>query len=324
MPSRCLASFLLAASLLLSQNPTIRTTVPIVVLPTSVTDRHGQPVSGLKADDFELIDNGQRKPVKIDIVDSQLPPIALVVLVQTTANALSALAKICKEGALLSQGVVGENGEVAVISFDDEVRVRANFTNNVNTVSDVFRSLKPNDATHARLLDALERGLTLLEARQSAGRSSLLLIGESRDRGSQVHLADLQQRLQRAQATVYSMHYSVYLTPFTIRPEEYEPTGGGYIDGIRDLVRLSRENTMDSLTKLTGGMNLRFQTRSKLEKDLMRLSADIHNRYAVSFIPDREASPSLHALSLRVKGRPELSVLTRAGYWSLPSDSNAK
>lgn len=43
----------LATVLLLAQSSTIRTTVPLVVVPTTVTDGRGHYVDGLKAADFQ-------------------------------------------------------------------------------------------------------------------------------------------------------------------------------------------------------------------------------------------------------------------------------
>src|SRR5256885_17017559 len=81
---------------LLGQDTTIRTAVPLAVLPASVTDRHGKSIDGLTATDFVLLDDSRPKPIHVDVIDSELPPIALAVLVQTSDRSLSALAKIRK------------------------------------------------------------------------------------------------------------------------------------------------------------------------------------------------------------------------------------
>ena len=70
--------------LLHGQEPTIRATVPLVALPVTVADRHGNPIEGLDAADFVLLDDGTPRAVKVDTVDSGLAPIALVTLIQTS------------------------------------------------------------------------------------------------------------------------------------------------------------------------------------------------------------------------------------------------
>jgi VWFA-related protein len=317
MPTRGLAMALSLILPLLGQNPTIRATAPLVVLSASVTDRAGKSIDGLTSMDFVLLDEATQKPVNVDVVDFGLPPIALVVLVQTSARSLSAFAKIRKVGAMIPEAVIGANGEAAVIAFDDEIRVLQDFTRSPDAVSDAFQNLKPRDSSGARTIDAVEKALVMLSGRAGPRRSSILIIGESRDRGSKSKPADLVLSLQRSGATVYSMRYSAYLMPSTTKPEDYEPGGGGYLDGIKELARLGKENTMDMLTRTTGGLDLRFETKSKLEKDLMRLARDIHNRYLVSFVPDLDKTQRFHRLTLKVKDRPNAVVLTRPGYWSL-------
>lgn len=301
---------------LLAQNPPIRATAPLVVLSASVRDQQGQSIDGLTAPDFVLLDDSVPKPVRVDVVDFGLPPIALVVLVQTSARSHSALGKIRKVGAMIPEAVVGENGEAAVIAFDDDIRVLQDFTRSPDAVSDAFGKLKGRDSSGARTIDAVEKALDMLAARPGSRRPAILIIGESRDRGSKTNAVELQENLQRSGVTVYGMRYSAYLTPFTTKPEEYEPAGGSYIDGIKDLLRMGKQNTVEMLTQTTGGLDLGFETKSKLEKDLMRLAGDIHNRYLVSFVPVADQETRFHRITLRVKNRPDAVILTRPGYWS--------
>ena len=93
---RTLAALLATAivqSGLPAQQPTIRTTVPLVTLPVSVTDRHGGALT-LESSDFLLTDDGNPRAVRVDTVDAGLAPLALVTLIQTSDISLSALAKI--------------------------------------------------------------------------------------------------------------------------------------------------------------------------------------------------------------------------------------
>lgn len=317
MQLRSLAVTLTLAASLFGQDTTIRTTVPLVVLPARITDRRGKSIDGLTSADFTLFDNSRPKKVDVDVIDSGLAPISLIVLVQTSELSLSALGKIRKVGAMIPEAVVGDNGEVAVLAFDDQIRVLQDFTHSAEAVTDAFSDLKPSDSDGARMVDAVHRSLEMLAGRPGPRRSSVLIIGESRDRGSQAKLSDLRTDLQRNGVTVYAMHYSVYITPFTTKPDDYVPGGGNPLAAIGDLARLGKQNTLAALTSATGGLDLSFETKSKLEKNLMRLQADIHNRYFISFVPDVENTPNFHRLVLQVKNRRDAVVLTRPGYWTM-------
>lgn len=172
------------------------------------------------------------------------------------------------------------------------------------------------------MIDAVDQALTLLAHRPGSRRSNILIVGESKDRGSQSKLADLQGKLQHTGVTIYALSYSAYLTPFTTRPEDYAPSGGNLLTGITELARLSKQNTVEALTEVTGGVVARFETKAKLEKNLMQLAADVHNRYLVSFVPDQNLTPRFHPIALRIKDHPDAIVRTRSGYWAGPSVSN--
>jgi VWFA-related protein len=309
-----LACALSSAHGLAGQDATIRTTVPLVVLPTSVTDRRGHSIDGLTPSEFILLDNGAPKALHVDTIDSGLAPISLVVLIQTSDISLSALGKIRKVGAMIAEAVVGENGEVAVATFDDQIQVIQDFTRDANELSKAFGGLRAGDNMGGRMIDAVDQSMNMLTHRPGPRRSNVLIIGESRDRGSKAKLEDLTQRLQRSGVTIYALKYSAYLTPFTVKAEEYSPPAGGFV--ITELARLGKQNTMEALTRLTGGMAASFETKSKLEKDLMQVANDIHGRYLVSFVPDHAQTPSFHQLSIQVKGHADAVVRTRPGYWT--------
>src|SRR5436309_15708726 len=80
---------LLAMQLLLSSSQAVpnsetklRTTVPLVVLQTSVTDGHGRAITGLEASDFTGPEHGKAKTIHVDPTGLGVPPIFLVLAIQ--------------------------------------------------------------------------------------------------------------------------------------------------------------------------------------------------------------------------------------------------
>ncbi len=315
----------LAVCTAFAQDATIRTTVPLVVVPTSVTDRSGHPVYGLNADDFVVLDNGTERVAHVDTSDGAPPPVALAVVVQTSGVSSAALAKIQKVGAMIPEAVVGESGEAAVLSFDDRVNMVQDFTHDADRIANAFRDLKAVDSDRARMIDAVEKSLDLLAARPEARRRSILIIGETRDRGSESKLQDLIGKTERAGVTIYALNYSAWLTPFTAKPEDYNPPNGGmpsYTEAFVALARLGKKNTAQVLTALTGGRRIGFETQSKLEDDLITLGTEIHSRYLISFTPEQERQPNFHKIQIAVKNRPDAVVKARSGYWAAVSQPN--
>src|SRR5258706_11881001 len=102
----------------LGQERTLHTGARLVIAPTTVKDRAGHYINGLKESDFELYDNGTAQRVNADI---EFIPISLVIAIQTSDTSVAALNKIHKIGSMLEPLVTGEDGQAAVVTFDDEV-----------------------------------------------------------------------------------------------------------------------------------------------------------------------------------------------------------
>ncbi len=130
---------------------------------------------------------------------------------------------------------------------------------------------------------------------------------------------DLLPSLQQCGATVYCLEYSAFLTPLTTRASDYSlPEGGrGWIlDSITEAVHATKTDTGTILTASTGGRALKFETKSKLENDLIRLGSEIHSRYILSFIPTASARDSYRTITVQIKDRPDLRINARPGYRS--------
>src|ERR1041384_3178562 len=82
-----------------------RSTVPLVVAPTTVTDAKGPLVDGIEPADLVLYDHNVPQAIQ---VDPEIYPISLVVAVQASLNAIPVLDKLGGSGILFSQLLAGE------------------------------------------------------------------------------------------------------------------------------------------------------------------------------------------------------------------------
>jgi len=319
--------FSLTALLLAAQDPLqtpIRTTVPLVLAPVSVTGRDAKPVAGLTSQDFEVLDGGKPRAHQLE-VESQ--PVAVVVAIQTNSRAGPALAKIVKTGSMFLPLVAGEGGAVAVLSYSDHVRVHQDFTSKAEWLVSSFRSLRP-EGEGARLLDAAGHGLEMLAGRNPIERRVLIMIGESRDRSSESKLADVLAKAVASNVTIYTVSFSVYLTSFTSRGSErfgetekekekgtpvFQAGGMSLLAAFDEIVRLGKANAAEAMAQATGGVRLSFARLKGLEQVVARISEDLYNQYLISFSP-AGAAEGFHSIRVVVKSRPDLLVRTRPGY----------
>src|SRR5664280_2020654 len=148
-----------------------RSTVSLVIAPTTVTDSKGRYVDGLTPEDLTLYDNNVPQAIQMDWM---MYPISLVVVVQTSSNSGAVIDKLGGSGILFTQLLAADAGETAVISFSDEVKLHQDFTANPDFVIRALRMLRM-EGGGAHMLDALRQALIMLE-RRPPGRRRIVLM----------------------------------------------------------------------------------------------------------------------------------------------------
>jgi len=329
-----------------------RSTVPLVVAPTTVTDSKGHFVDGLDEPDLILYDNNVPQKIHMDWMTY---PISLVVAVQTSDNSGAVLNKLGGSGILFTQLLAGDAGETAVISFSGEVTVHQDFTTDPDRVSKALRKLKM-EGGNVPSLDAILKALDMLNHCQPGRRHIIFMIAEKRDDGSKAQLSAVMQEVQRQNAAVYWLTYSPFLQPFTAKPKTAVQPGserwakpedrdkpkslekiveekrdlekhgeavpadlgpGGFIYAIWDLFHMTKPDLADLFTKTTGGTTDSFLKQNALENAIQAIGKEIHRQYILSFEPRNPEAGKFHAIRVAVRDRPDLQVKTRAGYWGV-------
>jgi len=318
-----------------------KSTVPLVLAPTTVTDAKGQYVDGLTTDDLILYDNNVPQTIHMDWM---LYPIDLVVAVQTGSNSGAVIDKLGGSGILFTQLLAGEAGETAVVSFSDDVKIHQDFTGDPDLVIHALRMLRiEGDSAHS--LDALRQATLMLEHRPAGHRRIVLIIAEKRDRSSESRLDIVMEQIQRLNVAVYWLTYSPLLEPFTVKAkkaEDLKPEAerikqrqcslcpapddtpvppdlgpGGSIYAIGELFRLRKPDLSSVFTQTTGGRTMNFLKKNALEQAIQLVSKEVHRQYLLTFEPKLAQAGEFHAIRVTVKNRPELFAKTRTGYWAV-------
>ena len=312
-----------------------KSTVPLVVAPTTVTDSRGRFVDGLEERDLALYDNNVRQTVHLDY---EVYPISLVVAIENGAEAQPVLDKLAGSGILLSQVLAGGAGETAVVSFSDEVRDVQDFTADPDLVTRALRRLRVK-SEGACSLDALMHALKLLDARPANQRRIVLLIAESRARGGRTDLQDAVKEVQRQNALVYWLTFSTTFTPYTARPKtvgdrKQEEERGKYptedakplpadtgpmnlLAPFFALAHLTRPNLADLFSRTTGAATIGFLKKSGLEDAIQSIGREVHRQYILSYQPPAAEPGEFRSIRVDVRGRSGLHAKTRAGYWAV-------
>ena len=216
--------FVLLAALC-AQDPNFDVQSRFVLVPVVVTDAKGYAVDGLDTKDFVLLDNGRRQKLEVDTIGTGVAPVALVIAVQSSGISAPVLEKVRKISSMVQPLLTGERGCAALVAFSERVEWLTECTREPKELDQAFAALQPGQAKAARMLDAASAAIDRL--RQRKARRVLLLISESRDRGSETALEHLLLEAQKAGVTVYAATYSAFKTGFTQRTTANAPRRRG-------------------------------------------------------------------------------------------------
>lgn len=300
-----------------AQDDALKVRTHLVLVPATVTDKKGLLIDGLSAGDFVVTDDGVRQKFQMDTSDTVLAPVSLMVLIQSSGISAPALERIRYVGAMVQPLLIGVRGQAAVISYDDDVRKFQDFTSDSFKIRAAFESISPHYIKEAKLIDAAIAGMEMLATRPENYRRIMLVLGESRDRGSRHKLAEAIEMAQRAGVVVYFITYSAQGQAWTSSAEDAPGVAGGpdYIGGLGELARMGKTNDASAFAKATGGRHLSFLTVNSLEAVLSRAGEEIHSQYLLSFAPQETKNAGAHRITVTVSKFPDAVVRARPAYW---------
>jgi VWFA-related protein len=320
----------------------------LVLVPSFVTDRQGQVIFGLSAEDFRLTDNGIEQSLSLE-PDTDSEPLALAVVAETGGLGANHLNEYGELSSILDALLSGVDHHIAVIAFDSTPHLILPFTSSTDDASRQLALLTSGDPG-GNILDAVVFAVDQLRSQPPGYRRAILLLSETIDQGSATSFDDALRLVSNTNTAIYSFGFSS--THAAISREagkfssskpgpahgcfsragadpEYE---GHYSKQVLDCIsqlapplRLAtmafltarnslRVNTAQSIAELAGGQFFPFHNVKDLKTGLIALSNNIPNYYVLSFTPV-SPSPGLHALNVSTRFRTGLKVNSRGEYW---------
>lgn len=326
----------------------IVTRVALVNTPVVVHDAKGQLVNTLDARDFEVTDNGVIQ--QITHFDLGGDPLSLVFVVETSSRIAPLLPQINKAGIVLADQVMGEDGEAAVVGFNDSVDKLQDFTTNRDAVEKTLAKL--NTVTDgSKLYDAMALGVEMLSGRplptaDTPGRRRVMLIlSEATDVGSETKLGAVLRRAQLSNVTIYAVGLSTTMAELKAPPKDTTPhvTPPGTFGrpgppgvpqtpdtqaaeyGSGNLLALAvwavkhvkdkiTDHALELAAAATGGEHIATFKNRSLEKAVDEIGGELHAQYSLSYVPSGADQRGYHEIKVTVK-KEGLKVRARPGYY---------
>ncbi len=294
-----IALALFALAVVQAPPPTFTAGVEGVYVDVFVTDGN-RPVVGLAASDFELKDNGVRQPVEMVNVESV--PLTTFLVLDTSGSLAGEKLLRLQAAARALLGGLRDADEAALVTFDQEVKVRVPPTSDRKRLERAVGGLLPGGST--ALYDALYSGTLLASGR---GRSLLVLFTDGEDNLSWLDAAQVRRVLRESNVLVQAVG---------VVPKEEEAT--------RDSLFVSRPGpepphvrTLRHLAEVTGGRFWAASAPDRLAEAFLAILEAMKTRYVLRFEPDRVRREGLHQLEVslvRRKGK----VQSRKAYFVGP------
>ena len=190
--------------------PTITVRVPEVNQIFTVTDRKGHFVTGLKQENFGLLDD-QKRPVRVIHFSQQTNlPLRVGVMLDTSSSIRQRFQFEQDSAVEFFLQVLHLNDRAFVEGFDIQTDLEQDYTNNIDLLSQGIHKLRPGGGT--ALFDALyktcrDQMLTLQE--KNNVRKALIVVSDGDDNYSRALETDAIKMCQRAETIVYAISTNV-------------------------------------------------------------------------------------------------------------------
>jgi VWFA-related protein len=272
--------------------PTFSTRSELVVLHATVKDRRGAYVTGLTADAFVILEDGQ--PQTIQFFGTQDAPVTVGLLIDGSGSM-----RAVRDRVIAAAGAFAETSnradELFALTFNEHVRAvlpaTAPFTGDADTLrAALTRTLVTQGRT--ALHDAIAAGLEYVNGGRHPGKV-LVVVSDGGDNASLTPFTDVITAAQVANTVIYT------------------------IAVIDPLERGTSQKRLKELAEMTGGDAFQPRSMEQVEDVLRRIAHDIRNMYTLGYTPANTTRDTrFRRLEVRVTvaNRRDLRVRTRHGY----------
>ncbi|HYL37426.1 MAG TPA: VWA domain-containing protein [Bryobacteraceae bacterium] len=260
----------------------------------TVSDKKGRFVTDLAKEDFEVLESKKPQNIIEFAAESELP-LRLAILIDTS-NSIRDRFHFQQEAATaFIDGTVRPHQDKAmVVSFDTAAELVSDLTDNVAELEKAVQSLRPGGGTS--LYDAIFfacREKLMQDQPLYKFRRAMVILSDGEDNQSHYTRDQALEMAQKADVTIYTISTNI------TRIET---------DGDKVLRYLASE---------TGGEVFFPFKASDLNQSFENIANELRHQYNVFYRPEPLKTDGLyHAVEIRVKGRKDLIVRCRKGYYA--------
>jgi len=260
----------------------------------TVSDKKGRFVTDLTRDDFQIVESKRDQKILEFTAESDLP-LRLGILIDSS-NSIRDRFRFQQEAAIefVNQVVRPRHDKAVIVSYDTAAELVADLTGDTDVLSKAIRGLRPGGGT--ALFDAMFyacRDKLMQDQPRHKFRRAMIVLGDGDDNASRYTRDQALEMAQKADVVIYAIS-----------------TNNTKID--RDGDKLLRY-----FAEETGGVAFFPFKVQDLSQSFENISNELRHQYNVLYRPDPMKTDGLyHKVDIKVKGRKELVVRARKGYYA--------
>ncbi len=313
-----------------ADNPqaTLKVNVNLVNLYFTVHDKRGALIPNLTKEDCTVFENKEPQKLRSFAAEAD-QPLTLGILLDTSGSQTNVLGMEQQTGGAFLRDILRKKDEAFLISFDVDVNLLEDYTNNASRLARAMDKAEINTAggngaggvpgigqgpvpTHGAPKGTLLFDAVVLAAgdkmRSETGRKAMILLTDGGDQGSKYRLKDAIEAAQKANCIVYVL---------LIADRSFYYGNGimlGGMNGDADMRKLAQE---------TGGRMIDVGNNGKkMEAAFAQIEDELRTQYVASYTPtDKRLDGSFRPIAVECKG-DGLKVQAQKGYYALPNSDS--
>ena len=322
----------------------MRVNTTLVTIPVSVMDRNGRFIPDLRKDEFQIFEDGAQQ--NVSYFASIEKPFTVALVIDTSASTHFRMDEM-QDAAIEFVNQLRPDDRVLVVSFDSQIRVLAEATNDRNVLRDAIRNTRTGGNT--RLYDAIDFVIHQ-RLNQISGRKAIVLFTDGVDTTSKhAKYEDNMRDAEELDALIYPVQYDTYNDVAGPGGGSWPSSGryprggsgsividilGGILGGGRggggygrgggggggNGPGMSRDDYMRAdaylhdLAYKTGGRVFQAETTGDLSQSFANIAEELRRQYSLGYYPKAQAQAGQRRqIKVRVL-RPDLVVRARDSY----------
>jgi Ca-activated chloride channel homolog len=255
--------------------------VNLVEVYVSVTDGRGEPPLGLKADDFELRENGE--PQQISNFAAGDFPLSVAVALDRSFSMSGVRLGLAKAAARTFLGELRPQDQSMIVAVGSEVEILSPLSTGRAAQYDALAGLEPFGTTG--LHDAIIQSIDSVQ--RARGRRALVLLSDGDDRYSKAAGSDALERARQSDVMIFPVALGATRPPL-----------------------------FAELATISGGRSYHARDAASLTTTMRAIARELRQQYLLGYTPSRPliaGSREWRSITVLVT-RPGAQVRARDGY----------